>query len=692
MGGVAARRRVWFVLWVTTLALVALLGRLVYVQFIWADALSENALDMRMQDIPIQPRRGVIYDRTGHELAFSIDVESVYAIPAQVKDEAVTAKALSEALGMKYEDVLNRLTRQTSFEWIKRKIPDDVARKIREQKLSGIGFTQESLRVWPKGSLLAQVLGIVGIDNDGLEGLEYEYDQILRGTPGRFTVEVDAVGEALPQSQRGYVAAVQGKNLVLTIDEVVQFIAERELDKAVQQSQAESGLVIAMDPRNGEILAVAARPTYDPNQYDLYPAKNRRLSAITDSFPPGSTFKPITAAAALETGAVSPSDTFFCGGSITVDGETLTCVSGHGSQTFEEVIQNSCNVGFVQIGLRVGIDNFYKYLDLFGVTTATGIDLPGETSGIIVPKERAMPIDLACMSYGQTLQLSPVQLISAISAIANGGYTVVPHIVKEVTGTDGQVLETKATGTVHRVISQKTSDELRTALEKVISIGTGKQAYVPGYRLAGKTGTATKVVDGVTAQGKYLAWFIGFAPANDPELALLIMIDEPKGAYYGGQIAAPVFSGIMRDVLRYLEVPPQEEPKEPELDYVAVPNLVGKDVAAALVELRNLGLVGTEEGPGQRIQRQFPVAGVKVPKETNIILYTDEEAVGESDKVSVPSLLGLGLTQARLKLTEAGLSLSAQGSGFCVSQEPVAGSLVAPGTMIKAVFRMGGGQ
>jgi stage V sporulation protein D (sporulation-specific penicillin-binding protein) len=690
MGGVLARKRVGIVLTGTALAFLLLLGRLAYVQFIWADALGEKALDMRMQDVPIQPRRGVIYDRNGHELAFSIDVESVYAIPAQVKDAGATARALADVLGLKYEDLLNRLTRQSSFEWIKRKVPDDIARKLRDVKLAGIGFTQESMRVWPKGSLLAQVLGIVGVDNDGLEGLEYEYDRVLRGVPGRFTVEVDAVGEALPQSQRGYVPATQGKNLVLTIDEVVQFIAERELDAAVTRSEAAGGLAIVMDPRNGEILAMAMRPTYDPNQYDLYPQENRRITAITDSFPPGSTFKPVTAAAALETGAVTVSDRFYCGGTTMVGPDTLNCwlAGGHGSQTFEEVVQNSCNIGFIQIGLRTGIDGFYKYLDLFGATTTTGIDLPGEVPGIVVPQSEAKPIDLAVMSFGQTLQMTPVQLISAISAVANGGYTVVPHLVKEVTGSDGQVIESKTSGKVHQVISDRTSRELCAALEQVVTKGTGRQAYVPGYRLAGKTGTSNKVVNGKIAEGRYLAWFIGFAPANDPRLALLVMIDEPKGAYYGGQIAAPIFSGTMRDVLRYLEVPPQEEPKEEQKDYVTVPNLVSKDAAAALADLRKLGLTGSKEGPGVRVQRQFPVAGAKVPKETNVILYTEDEARPSKGKVQVPSLVGLGLTQARLRLSEAGLTLSAQGSGFCVSQDPPAGSMVDPGTMVKVTFRM----
>jgi stage V sporulation protein D (sporulation-specific penicillin-binding protein) len=695
MGAVLARKRVARVLAGAALAFVLLLGRLVYVQFVWSDTLGEEALDMRMQDIPIQPRRGVIYDRNGHELAFSIDVESVYAIPAQVKDPEGTARVLSEILGMSYDSLVGRLTRVSSFEWLKRKIPDEVARRIREEKLPGIGFTQESMRVWPKGSLLAQTLGIVGIDNDGLEGLEYQYDRELKGIEGRFTVEVDAVGEALPQSQKGYIPPLQGKNLILTIDEVVQFIAERELDAAVERSQAAGGFAIAMDPRNGEILAMAMRPTYDPNEYDRYPDANRRITAITDSFPPGSTFKPVTAAAALETGKVTVHDTFFCGGTKRVGEEVLHChvPEGHGSQTFNEVIQNSCNVGFIEIGLRTGIPDFYKYLDLFGATSVTGVDLPGESSGIIVPEDLCKPIDLAVMSFGQTLQLTPLQLIASISAIANGGYTVVPHLVKAVTDVDGNSVDEKSSGKVHQIMSDKTSSELRVALEEVVSKGTGKQAYVPGYRLAGKTGTSNKVVDGRLAEGKYLAWFIGFAPANDPRLALLIMIDEPKGAYYGGQIAAPVFQGIMRDVLRYLEVPPQEEvPGTGTSELVLVPDFIGNEVTSAQVELRKLELTGAKEGPGTRVTRQFPVAGAKVPKGTTVILYTEEDLTPGEGEVAVPSLMGMGLTQTRQSLTEKGLILSAQGSGFAVSQDPPAGTIVPLGTTVKVVFRMDVGQ
>ncbi|HAF66712.1 MAG TPA: stage V sporulation protein D [Clostridiales bacterium UBA9857] len=693
--GVLARKRVGTVLGLVGACFLLLMARLIYVQFVWAEELGQQALDMRMQDIPIQPRRGVIYDRNGHELAFSIDVESLYAIPAQIKDPSETARALSDILGMSYDRLMSILTRNTAFEWVKRKVPDDIARKIKQLKLPGIGFTQEAMRVWPKGSMLSQVLGIVGIDNDGLEGLEYEYDQVLKGVEGKFTVEVDAIGEELPHSQKGYVPPVQGKNLVLTIDEVVQFIAERELEAKIKETNAEGGLIIAMNPSNGEILALAIHPGYDPNKYDEYPAENRRIKAITDSFPPGSTFKPITAAAALESGAVSPSDTFYCGDSIKVGPDTLYChrTEGHGSQTFYEVIQNSCNVGFVQIAQRTGIEAFYKYVELFGLTSPTGIDLPGESRGIIVPQESAKPIDLAVMSYGQTLQLTPIQIVTSLAAIANGGHMVVPHLVKEVTDNSGNVVEVKNYQPVRQVISSRTAEELRNALEKVISDGTGKAAYVPGYRLAGKTGTSNKVIDGKIAEGRYIASFAGFAPANDPKLVLLVMIDEPKGEYYGGVVAAPVFASVMRDVLRYLEIPPQEEPvDETEQETVTVPDLVGKDVVAAQAELHEMGLSGKPDGTGTTVVSQFPVAGARVLKHTNVILYTEDEAEPEEGMVRVPTIIGLGLTQARDKLVESGLSLSAQGNGFCVSQEPQGGSFVPKGSTVKAVFRMDVGE
>ena len=686
------RKRVMWVFVGTTLIFVLLLGRIGYIQFIWSDELTRKALDMRMQDIPIQARRGTIYDRNGRELAFSIDVESVYALPAQVKDPEQAAKQLSSLLGMKEETVLNKLTRKSSYEWIKRKVPDEIIKQLKALRIPGIGFTQESLRVFPKGTLLANVLGIAGIDNQGLEGLEFQYDKVLAGQQGKSTVEVDAIGEAIPGAIKEYIPPVPGKNLVLTVDEVIQFIAERELDKVVSQSGAKGGVIIAMDPSNGEILAMAVRPTYDPNRYDEYPVENRRLTAITDSFPPGSMFKPVTLAAALESGAVTMEDRFYCPGFIKVDDEILNCWGpAHGSQSTVEIVENSCNVGFITVGLRTGTDTFYKYLDAFNLTRPTGIDLPGEGTGIIPPKEDVKPVDLACMSFGQTLTLTPLQVITAISAIANGGNLVVPHVVKEIRDANGSVVQAM-TYQARRVISEKTSEELRFALEQVVAKGTGKQAYIPGYRVAGKTGTSNKIVDGKIAEGRYIASFVGFAPANQPRLALLVMVDEPQGAYWGSQVAAPTFSAVMRDVLRYMGIPPQEEPAPEEGEKrVTVPDVRGLDVAIAHGQLNKAGLSGQKEGTGSRVLDQSPPPGVAVPEGTTVVLYTDESAE-RAGFVEVPSLIGLTLTQAREKLRERGLLMGASGSGFVASQDPPPGAKVAEGTMVKVFLRMDVGE
>lgn len=695
MGRTQVRKRLKVVLSFLCVCFALILARLVYVQLIWAQELGQMALDMRMNDIPIQPKRGIIVDRNGHELAFSIEVESLYAIPSQIKDPVHTAEVLSDILGIDYEKMLSTLTRTSGFEWIKRKLPDDIVRKIKEANLTGIGFTQESMRVWPKGTLLSQVLGIVGIDNDGLEGLEYQYDDLLRGTPGKFTVEVDALGNIIPESEKGYIPPIDGKNLTLTIDEPIQFIVERELDQKIAETNASGGIVVAMDPSNGEILALAIRPGYDPNNYDEYPAANRRIRAVTDSFPPGSTFKPVTGAIGLECEKVKTTDVFYCNGSMKVGVETLHChqLSGHGKQTFTQVVENSCNMGFIQIAQKIGIENFYHYVDLFGITSCTGIDLPGESAGIIVPRDQAREIDLACMSYGQTLQTTPIQIVTAISAIANGGDIVTPHVVKEVTDADGNIVDSASCEPVRQVISEQTAQEMRSVLEKVISEGTGKSAYVPGYRLAGKTGTSNKVIDGKIAEDKYISSFVGFAPANDPKLVLLVMIDEPEGDYYGGVVAAPVFSSIMRDALRYLEIAPQEEVLDiGGQDVVKVPDLVGKPLDSALEELKQDNFVVRTEGSGSTVLDQFPVGGSRVIRGTDVVLYTEGDEEPGEGMVRVPSIVGLGMTQARAKLKDSGLSLSAEGNGFCVTQEPQAGRIVPAGTAVKAVFRMDVGQ
>ncbi|MCR4398972.1 MAG: penicillin-binding transpeptidase domain-containing protein, partial [Firmicutes bacterium] len=343
--------------------------------------------------------------RIGRNADGQLTADSVYAFPAQVRNPENTARVLSAILGIPYEDVYQRVTRYSSFEWIRRKVEPDQAKRVREARLPGIGLTQESKRCYPKGNLASHVLGISGIDNQGLEGVEVSYDDDLRGIPGRIIIEMDARGRELPQATHRYDPPVEGRNVVLTLDEVVQFIAERELDRVIAKTGAKAGTVTVMDPSTGEILAMAARPDYDPNRYQDFPDSYRRNTVISDTYPPGSTFKPITASAALEEGLTSLGDRFYCGGSIKVPGHTISCwrSDGHGSQSFVEVVQNSCNVGFVNMGIRLGAARFCSYLDAFGITGTTGIDLPGEATGITIKPELVKTVDLACMSFGQTL-------------------------------------------------------------------------------------------------------------------------------------------------------------------------------------------------------------------------------------------------------------------------------------------------
>lgn len=555
--GLLQRRRAGQMFLIITAVLVALCGRLAWLQFVLGPELRQRALEVRLRDVPVEAKRGTIYDRQGRELAVSIDVDSVFAIPTQVRDKEGTASKLAEILGLDREWVLARLQRQEAFTWIKRKIDCDQAAQIRALRMPGIDLTQESRRVYPKGTLAAHVLGFAGIDNQGLEGIEVQYDSWLRGIAGRISIEYDARGHEIPQAVHRYFAPTDGLSLILTIDETIQYICERELEAAMVASGAKSGCVIAMDPKTGEILALANYPTYDPNNYQFYPAASRRNFAVVDTFTPGSTFKPITAAGALEDGVVSWSSRFHCGGSLLISGRTIRChrTSGHGSQTVMQVMDNSCNVGFINIGLKLGIERFYDYVEAFGLASKTGIDLPGEAQGMIIPRAKAKTLDLAVMSFGQSLTVTPLQLLTAVSAIANGGTVLQPHLAKELRTADGVLIQSFASKKETPVIAEQTARELWRSLESVVQNGTGKRTYIPGYELAGKTGTSQKTVDGRVSSEHHVASFVGFGPARDPQVSLLVVIDEPVGAYYGGQVAAPVFANIMRDVYRYLGIP-----------------------------------------------------------------------------------------------------------------------------------------
>lgn len=550
------RKRILSVFLCVCVVIVSLCFRLGYLQLYKSNWLAENAVDQRIRSIPVEPRRGIIYDRNGKELAVSGSIDSVYAIPAEIKDVENTAANLAAILNFEPNKLAAKLKKRQAFTWVARKIGKEKAEAIKKLDLKGIGLTEEGERYYPNDKLAAHVLGFTGLDSQGLDGVELTFDAYLKGRRGSIIVEYDGGGREIPYAEHRYVAPVQGDNLYLTIDIVIQKIIEREIDKAMQETGAKAATILAMDPRSGELLALANRPNYNPNEFGQFPPKTWRDAAISNAFEPGSTFKIITTASALDKKIVSEGDRFFDSGAIDVQGRTVHCWKhgGHGSQSFRQVVENSCNTGFVTVGLKLGADAFYEYLAAFGFGKPTGIDLPGEARGILINKNKVQPINLATMAMGQSIAVTPVQLVTAVSASVNGGVLFRPHLVRKVENAKGELLQEFSPETVRQVIDQAVSARVRDILEQVVAHGTGKNASVEGMRIGGKTGTAQKVGQGGYMPGKYIASFVGFAPADQPQIVIMIAIDEPEGIYYGGQIAAPVFKNIMQDVGRYLKL------------------------------------------------------------------------------------------------------------------------------------------
>ncbi|NLW60319.1 MAG: PASTA domain-containing protein [Firmicutes bacterium] len=672
-----------------------LTGRLFYIQGIKASYYQHLAEDQRLRDIRVEPMRGTIFDRKLNTLAFSFETEAVYAIPHQIKDPQGTAKIVAEKLNLPEKEVYSKLTKKTSFVWLKMKpLPEEV-QKIKEARLPGVEVAQKAQRFYLQGSLAAHVLGISGIDNQGLEGIEKYYDQYLSGIPGREQAEYDSKGDHIPLGERRFIDAQNGASLVLTIDQVIQYIAERELEKAVLENGAKKGAVILMDPMTGEILALANYPSFDPNHYAQYPAANRRNWVLVDQFEPGSTFKIVTAAAALEEGLVRRDSRFFDPGYIVVEDRRLKCwrAGGHGSQTFVEAVENSCNPVFAALALRLGQQKFLQYIHAFGFGQQTGVDFPGEARGIIPPPARIKNVELATIGFGQGISITPLQLLCALSAIANGGELLEPRLVKEIRTPDGKEVITKfEKKTIRRVISEQTARELASILTSVVENGSGNRARIAGYRVAGKTGTAQKPSKGGYGQER-IASFIGFAPVENPKVAGMIILDEPQGPVkYGGVIAAPFFSSIVGDVLKYLEVEPSREQEERrqtnEDNLVAVPNLLHLPKGEAIQILKQAGLTYRELGVGEYVIAQNPKAGVAVEPKTTILLYCDEESRyrREHATVLVPNLAGFTPQEATKALTELGLKIVVNGSGIAYQQTPAPGTRLSTGATVTVYF------
>lgn len=697
---ILVRKRLTLVLLLAGLALVALMVRLAWIQFVMGEDLKNKALEVRMRDIPVEAKRGTIYDRNGKELVTSVSVDSVYAIPHQVENKRDAAERLAPILGMDVERLTKTLSKKSSFEWIKRKLEPDVSNRIKSLNLQGIHIVEESKRYYLHDTLAPHVLGFTGVDNQGLMGIEKTYDKELKGEPGRIVVEHDATGRKVPEAMHQYYQPTQGNSLVLTLDETIQYFVERELDKVVTKYRPKLAVIIVMDPKTGEILAMGNRPTFNSNDWKNVPRNVwDRNPAIWYNYEPGSTFKIITTSAGIQENVVKPSDKFFDPGFIKVADRRIRCWKGggHGSQTFEEVVMNSCNPGFIEVGLGLGKERFYKYLKAFGFGNTTGIDLPGEAKGIMIPEKSATNLNIATMSIGQSIAVTPIQLLTAASAVANNGEMLRPHLVKEMRDHTGKVIKEFKPESMGQVIEPESARQVSTLLENVVAKGTGSKAFVEGYRVAGKTGTAQVVGEhGGYVSGRYVASFTGFAPVDNPRIAVLVMVAEPQGGiYYGGQVAAPIFQAVAGDILHYLRVPETpglEKPKEPyEIDVprqlVMVPNVINYPVQEAVKALREQGLAFQTSGDGSIVYGQTPRGGAQVYSDTKIILdLQPPPGEQEAGDVTVPNLNGLTVREAGNLLEDMGLHLEPMGSGLVSKQIPDAGNKVKKGAIVRVEF------
>ena len=727
------RKKIVAILVIFIACFAALIGRTAWLQIVQGEELKRAALEQQTTDNTVSAKRGAIYDRNFKVLASNITVETISIYPANLRESISknslnvdkVAADMAGILEMEAGTVADKINKQSSFEYIKKKVEKDVADALRDyiaqNKLNGISFVNDVKRFYPYNNLASHLIGFVGNDNQGLEGIESVYDDELSGVPGRVVSTQQTTGLDSGSSYESYIDAQDGNSVVLTIDEVIQSYVEKNLENArIENKVAQGAAAIVMDVNTGEILAMSTKPDYDlnapfaitepikekyPNAEEELKALNgteynkkfneiiqvvRRNKAVVDSYEPGSTFKSVVASMALETGACTLQDVYNCGGSIKVLTETMRCANtrGHGSQTFAQAVQNSCNPAFVQIGQKIGADRFLEGVKAFGFFEETGIELPGETAGISHDPNNFTIVDLAVSSFGQSFNVTPLQMVTAVSAIANGGKLLKPHLIKEIVNSDKGVVSAKETEVIRQVISEETSKTMCGILESVVSEGGGKNAYLAGYRIAGKTGTSEKIPRG---NGKYIASFIGFAPADDPQVVCLVLLDEPNGAsYYGGQIAAPVVKNILEETLQYLGVEPEYSEDEREFVDIEVPDVTGKSKADATKLMEEQGLKLKFKGDSDLVTDQIPKAHTRLAVGSTVIGYTDGSKAEKS--VEVPKVIGESPAAASSTITSEGLNakingVSSSGTATCVTQSPEAGTLVEPGTVVILDFQ-----
>ena len=679
------RNRLIFLLILLTIFFLFFIGKFFWIQVIKSDKYQQIALSQRLRELNLESKRGVIYDINGNQLAVNTSAKTVVAIPDEIDNPKNLAKKLESILDMNYELIYSRLTSDASAKYVKRKVNNKVVNKIKNLNKDGIFFKKESQRFYPKNDLASHVLGFAGVDNQGLEGIELSYDKYLKGLSGKKLIEEDAAGRMLPDSVKKNIPSKQGYNIYLTIDEVIQYIVERELDSAMDKFEISGASAIVMKPDDGSILAMASTPDYDPNNFNNYPKSHWRNKAISDSYEPGSTFKIITTAAALEEGVVSEGDSFYCSGSIEVAGETIDCwkKAGHGYQSFTEVVKNSCNPGFIQLGMRVSKKNYYKYLESFGFGEATSINLPGESEGILNSYDKIGPVELATMSFGQGIAVTPIQLITAVSAIANDGNLLKPKLVDKITGKNNNIIKNPDKTKVRKVVTKNTAEKTRKILKKVVDDGTGAKARIEGFDIGGKTGTAKHYYDEV-----YDSSFIGMVPTDNPEFVILVVLYDASGeSYYGSKIAAPVFRNILLDILRYKDISPKnskKEKSESNIRKIETPDVLNKSVIKAEKELRNSGVDVKLIGMGNNVVKQIPFADALINKNSTVRLFTEKELISDRNYyVSVPNFKGNTISEAKNIAKQFGLNIKIKENGDKIkSQNKNPGKRVEIGSLV----------
>jgi cell division protein FtsI (penicillin-binding protein 3) len=602
--------------------------------------------------ITLEARRGAILDRAGRPLAVSVDADSIYAVPQDVTNPARTATALARALGVDAagrRDLQAHLQKNRAFVWIRRKVSPGAARAVRDLQLDGIGFLSESRRYYPKRELASQVLGYVGLDNQGMSGVEYTFEEALKGRKERVVVTTDARRRPVGHTEK---PSTEGLNVVLALDEIIQHTAERELDRAMAETQSAAGIVLVVEPFTGEVLAMANRPTFNPNRFSSYPAARWKNRAVTDAYEPGSIFKLVTAAAGIQERVVEPHEVLDCGrGTIEIAGVSINDHAVFDKLTFAQAVAKSSDIGMIRVAQRLGREQFARYMREFGFGAVTGVDLPGESAGLLRPTSRWSAISLASLSFGQEVGVTALQMAMATAAVANGGYLMKPLVLRNVLDRDGRVVKETKPLAVRRVLQPETVDTLTEILKSVVREGTGKRAAVPGYVVAGKTGTAQKV----DATGRYsmidhVASFVGFVPASRPALVILVSLDTPRGARNeGGEVAAPVFARVAEQALRHLAVPSDDQDRVIR----AAPVRPESVIRAAHRPASSGG--GGATGPA--VEPRSPNADPRV----------------------MPDLRGVSAREAALAAARRGLIVELKGSGRVVEQAPEAGTEVEPG-------------